>query len=53
MPNSKAKGVKAKHRKRKQRIKNSMVKELGNAKKKTMRTLNMSNSLPKIYRDRV
>ncbi len=53
MPNSKAKLVKAKHRKRKERMKAARVEEIGNAKKRTMRAMNSSNSLPKIYQDRV
>ena len=53
MPNSKHVDVKAKHRKRKERLKQKRVQEIGNAKKKTMRDMRLTDSLPHIYKDRI
>lgn len=51
--NSKQRLVKLKHRKRKIRNTQKRVEEIGNAKKKTMRNLASSNSLPKVYKDKI
>jgi len=51
--NSKQRIVKLKHRKRKARNTQRRVEEIGNAKKKTLRSMNESGSLPKIYKDKI
>ena len=53
MPNSKQIDVKAKHRNRKDRLKQKRVQEIGNAKKKTRREMRLTDSLPHIYKDRI
>tara|TARA_Y100000114_G_scaffold49350_1_gene45052 strand:- start:1136 stop:1297 length:162 start_codon:yes stop_codon:yes gene_type:complete len=53
MPNSKQSLIKRKHRRRKQRQKDLRVQQIGNAKKKTMRKMNESGSLPKIYKNSI
>jgi hypothetical protein len=53
MPNSKAAHVKRKHKKRRDKIRETKQEQIGNAKKSTMRELHKTNELPKRYVERI
>jgi len=54
MPNSKQAEVKRKHKKRREKIRAEKQKEMGNAKKSTLRGMwNSGESIPKYLQERI
>jgi len=53
MPNSKQAEVKRKHKKRREKLRADKQKQIGNAKKSTMRELHKTGELPKEYLERI